>query len=149
MKISLTNMWAHIDKNTDLFGKMDPYVVISAQNECQRTSVIKKGGTKISWTDTVLLNVMLEETISFKIYDKDTFFDDFVGEIKLPVSELVAGPSTMHFSNKKNSGLFGVTITPIETACFPSSACGQQEKGSLIQKIKNPYRTWNAFLGGR
>ncbi|KAI3974507.1 hypothetical protein MKX01_018000 [Papaver californicum] len=92
---------ACILKDTDLIGKMDPYVVIKFGDQERKSSVARTGQGKTPvWNEKLKFDVEYAGNIrdghpqyelKFKIMDKDTFSkDDFVGELKIYVDDLLA-----------------------------------------------------------
>ncbi|KAK8935428.1 Elicitor-responsive protein 1 [Platanthera zijinensis] len=84
-------------KDTDFFGKIDPYVVMQYRNQERKSSVARAGqGTNPKWNETFKFLVQYPGTsgiphkIIFKIMDKDTFTaDDFLGEATVHVEDLI------------------------------------------------------------
>ncbi|RZC78771.1 hypothetical protein C5167_002964 [Papaver somniferum] len=62
--------------NSDLIGKMDPYVTIQYKNQNLRSSVAKEPDGQYN--------------VAFKIFDRDTFSrDDLIGETSISMKDLV------------------------------------------------------------
>lgn len=81
-----------LTKDTDLFGKMDPYVVCKIGNEQKRTKTHKGGGKKPQWMDT--LTFMSKGTVmTVAAYDDDFGKDDFIGEGSLNLNQFYSNPS--------------------------------------------------------
>ena len=70
----------HID--TELFGNMDPYIIIEHNKTRHQTEVKKNAGQQPVWGEsesfTLPLN-SLEDDIKFSAYDQDLIYDDFLG----------------------------------------------------------------------
>ncbi|KAI3854685.1 hypothetical protein MKW98_018806 [Papaver atlanticum] len=91
---------ACILKDTDLIGKMDPYVVIKFGDQKRKSTVCKRQGKTPVWNEKLKFIVEYAGNIrdehpqyklSFKIMDKDRFSkDDFVGESTIYVDDLLA-----------------------------------------------------------
>ncbi|XP_026427407.1 elicitor-responsive protein 1-like isoform X1 [Papaver somniferum] len=88
-------------KDTDLVGKMDPYVVIKFGDQKRKSTVSRTGQGKTPvWNEKLKLDVEYAGNIrdehpqyklSFKIMDKDRFSkNDFVGELTIYVDDLLA-----------------------------------------------------------
>ena len=70
----------HID--TDIFGNMDPYVIIEHNKKKYQTAVKKNAGQHPVWDDSesfTLTLTSLEDDIKFAAYDQDLIYDDFLG----------------------------------------------------------------------
>ncbi|XP_058099260.1 elicitor-responsive protein 1 isoform X2 [Magnolia sinica] len=80
--------------NTDLFAKMDPYVVIRYKSEERKSSVARGGDPK--WNERFTFRVQFpgaddEYKLILRIMDKDTFSaDDFVGEATIYLKDVLA-----------------------------------------------------------
>jgi hypothetical protein len=68
--------------DTEYFVKMKPYLEIEDQNEkmFKYVSDLGLGREKIYWK----LNIITNKMLSFKVKDKDMFFDDLIGSAVLP-----------------------------------------------------------------
>ncbi|KAL6182150.1 hypothetical protein ACLB2K_043573 [Fragaria x ananassa] len=71
-------------KNTEFFGKMDPYVIIQCKNQEKRSKVATSQGSKPVWNEKFVFRVTEGVTeLKLTIMDKDTAVrDDFVGELR-------------------------------------------------------------------
>ncbi|KAJ7542934.1 hypothetical protein O6H91_09G018700 [Diphasiastrum complanatum] len=79
-------------KNTDFFGKSDPYAVISCRRQILRSETARNQGSKPVWNQA--FQFVVEEgpvtELVVKIYDEDRFTsDDFVGSIKISLEEVL------------------------------------------------------------
>ncbi|XP_004300766.1 PREDICTED: elicitor-responsive protein 3-like [Fragaria vesca subsp. vesca] len=77
-------------KNTEFFGKMDPYVIIQCKNQEKRSKVATSQGSKPVWNEKFVFRVTEGVTeLKLTIMDKDTAVrDDFVGELSIPLKTL-------------------------------------------------------------
>lgn len=68
-------------RNTELFGTMDPFVVITHKGVKYKTKVIAGGGRRPVWNDTfeIPLDSHSDELL-ITCFDEDILQDDFVGE---------------------------------------------------------------------
>lgn len=115
MRIEVTPITAVINKDTDLIGKMDPYVEVTVNGVSQRTNVVKSGGRNPSWNQTLYFNAQPNDNIIFRIYDKDTLTrDDFIGEVCVPMNEVVYNRGELNKSypimSAKNGGYLTALI---------------------------------------
>ncbi|MCL7031785.1 hypothetical protein MKW94_004798 [Papaver nudicaule] len=94
---------ACILKDTDLIGKMDPYVVIKFGDQKRKSTVARRQGKTPVWNEKIKFDIMdyagntsdehhpPQYKLNLKIMDKDTFSkDDFVGELTICVDHLLA-----------------------------------------------------------
>ncbi|KAL5710777.1 hypothetical protein ACHQM5_021302 [Ranunculus cassubicifolius] len=83
-------------KRTDLFSKIDPYVVVRYGNQERKTRVLREQGSNPMWNETLTFmldhpaRVNDQHKISFRIMDKDTFSsDDFVGDAVMYAKDII------------------------------------------------------------
>ena len=70
----------HID--TELFGNMDPYIIIEHNKKKYQTEIKKNAGQKPVWGESESFTLSLsslEDDIKFSAYDYDLIYDDFLG----------------------------------------------------------------------
>ena len=80
---------ANLKKDTDLFGKMDPYCNITVGSNTLKTKVAKDMGKTPSWQDVLNFRVAGEQSIYVAIYDHDTFGKDkFLGECTIQLNDI-------------------------------------------------------------
>ena len=56
-KLRLTVIEAKLTRDTELFGKMDPYCVITYRDTVLKTKVIEKGGKTPKWNEPFVIDV--------------------------------------------------------------------------------------------
>mmetsp|Transcript_19302 Transcript_19302/g.13863 ORF Transcript_19302/g.13863 Transcript_19302/m.13863 type:complete len:99 (-) Transcript_19302:508-804(-) len=72
-----------------MFGKMDPYCVITYREETFKTDVKNNAGKKPKWDQTYQIDVKyVGDDINVKVYDKDVFGSDYVGQANIKWSSL-------------------------------------------------------------
>ncbi len=88
---------ASLTINTEMFGKMDPYVTVVYNTVSQpnkktvKTKVHKSGGQTPQWNEKFeFLVESMDDNIIFTVFDKDMFFDDLVGNVIMKVGALVS-----------------------------------------------------------
>ena len=113
-KLTLIIQRAELTRDTEMFGKMDPYVRITFDSKFRKTSVKQEGGKIPIWNEKFVIDVNnYYQNITFKVYDEDPTNDDLVGQVTLTVSELIANsPSRelkLQFEKKKEVGKLFVT----------------------------------------
>ncbi|KAL5973327.1 hypothetical protein ACLOJK_029977 [Asimina triloba] len=84
-------------RETELFGKMDPYVILQYRSEERKSDVARGQGRNPTWNEIFTFRVEHgggaddESDLVLRIMDKDTFSaDDFVGEATIPLKGLIA-----------------------------------------------------------
>lgn len=85
---------AKLTHDTELMGKMDPYVVIKIGEVTQKTKVHDDGGKTPKWEETFKFPAKIGDIVNFEVWDKEKIAkDDFVGGGSFSISQL-------HVSNK-------------------------------------------------
>lgn len=76
-------------EDKDAISKNDLYAVIKYGGEKVKTDVAGDGifGFKYSWDATFNFEATSDNDIEVKLYDKDTGFDDFIGEATVSLSQ--------------------------------------------------------------
>ena len=75
---------ATLFRNTEVIGKMDPFVTIEYQGMEFKTKTIRNGGMRPQWNESFEIDVYsLSDDIKISIIDEDVIVNDLVGEKKL------------------------------------------------------------------
>jgi Ca2+-dependent lipid-binding protein len=81
---------ARLIRDTELFGKMDPYCIVKLGGQAQKTAVMTNAGKYPCWTDKLVFRKTDQIEVLISVWDKDrTTKDDLVGEVKIPVENLI------------------------------------------------------------
>lgn len=82
--------------DTDVLGKIDPYVLVQYRNQERKSSVAREQGTNPTWNETLRFLVHYvegsrnEHKLILRIMDKDTFTaDDFIGQATINVADII------------------------------------------------------------
>ena len=115
ISLTVAPIAATIAKDTDLVGKMDPYVTIEVAGKTERTKTVEAGGKTPRWAERFTFPCNQNDTITLRIYDDDVGPDDFIGELRLSVLEVLAQGGfinqTYPFASKNNSGTLTVQVS--------------------------------------
>mmetsp|Transcript_3493 Transcript_3493/g.3242 ORF Transcript_3493/g.3242 Transcript_3493/m.3242 type:complete len:237 (+) Transcript_3493:19-729(+) len=85
---------AKLTHDTETFGRMDPYCVITIGRQRHRTVVAKSAGKFPNWEDQLSYMKTNEDTIKIEVWDKDTASaDDLIGETTLAISTVISKPN--------------------------------------------------------
>jgi hypothetical protein len=80
MSIIIKPISGMLTKDTDMFGKMDPYVVCMIGQQKQRTATHSGGGKKPQWQTTLQFQVQqMESVMRVAVFDDDLGKDDLIG----------------------------------------------------------------------
>jgi len=85
---------AKLKRDTETFGKMDPFCRIKLGSQEQETKVHNNGGKFPAWTDTLAFQRTNESLMTIQVWDKDTFNNDLIGECTLPLSSFIEKKKT-------------------------------------------------------
>ena len=70
-----------LTRNTELFGNMDPFVLIEYRKQKFKTKVIDEGGLNPKWNETFMIPIFsVEDLLTITCKDQDLIIDDFVGK---------------------------------------------------------------------
>lgn len=87
-QMSFTLEFAKDLKDQDLFGRMDPYCVLTVAGQRFRTRTHTDGGKNPVWNQTFTFNVINENTANVEIFDSDTMGrDDRIGSCTVDFSK--------------------------------------------------------------
>ena len=88
-KLSLTVIEARLERDTETFGKMDPYVVIHNRMQRLRTTTQESAGKEPTWNETLELDVKyIGDDMKIWVMDEDVTNDDLIGEASVKLSSL-------------------------------------------------------------
>ncbi len=74
-------------KDRDVFGRMDPYAVVTCGGQRVRTKTHTDGGRNPVWGQSFQFNVINENTVEVELYDSDTLSrDDRIGSCTVDLS---------------------------------------------------------------
>eukprot|EP00826_Nyctotherus_ovalis_P011546 TRINITY_DN12_c0_g1_i13.p2 TRINITY_DN12_c0_g1~~TRINITY_DN12_c0_g1_i13.p2 ORF type:complete len:152 (+),score=20.81 TRINITY_DN12_c0_g1_i13:2-457(+) len=78
---------AKLTRDTEFFGKMDPYVKVQLGERIFRTRIHQEAGKTPSWTDAFQFARKNEVVLHVQVCDEDLITDDLVGTGKLSIAE--------------------------------------------------------------
>ncbi|KAI5434469.1 16 kDa phloem protein 1 [Lathyrus oleraceus] len=83
-------------QESDIFARMDPYVMLQYKNQEKKSNVVHEGGSNLEWNEKFVFRVEYpgsgdQYKLNLKIMDRDVFTaDDFVGQAIIYVKDLLA-----------------------------------------------------------
>ena len=87
--------FASLMRDTEPFGKMSPYVLITFGGQRERTRVAHRGGRNPQWQDQVVLRRFNEIELSLEVYDKGKASNDhLVGKTSLNIDFLLTASNS-------------------------------------------------------
>ena len=90
--LALTVIEARLTRDTETFGKMDPYVKIVTRQQQFRTKTKDSAGKTPVWNETFNIDVKyVGDDITLQVYDADVGADDIIGEVTFKLSALCIG----------------------------------------------------------
>ncbi|KAL4496038.1 hypothetical protein ABPG72_015460 [Tetrahymena utriculariae] len=92
-KITLKNMRGYLTRDTEMFGKMDPYCILKYNGIQLKTSVHQSGGKEPVWKDNIFelpqFTYQKDKQLFFEIFDEDTSKDDLIGKGQMDLSQFM------------------------------------------------------------
>jgi Ca2+-dependent lipid-binding protein len=89
---------ANLFRNTELFGQMDPFIVVEHNKKKYKTPIIDKGGMTPVWNHSFIISqTSLDDVIKIICFDEDFIVHDFVGETTVLISSIIKGPGVEHW----------------------------------------------------
>ena len=96
---------AHLTRDTETFGKMDPYCQLEYQGKKMKTRTHNGGGKHPVWNDTLSIVPMnFSDEIKLHVNDEDVGTDDKVGSCMIKISSLVIGSGIQDWFNIHHKG---------------------------------------------
>ena len=87
--LALTVIEARLTRDTETFGKMDPYVKISTRQQNFKTAVKNGAGKTPMWNQTFNIDVKyIGDDMTVQCFDEDPGSDDLIGECTMKLSAL-------------------------------------------------------------
>ena len=80
---------AQLTRDTEIFGKMDPYCVIEYKDKKYQTNVKNEAGTKPVWNQSFNFFAELNRQIVFDVLEEDTFSSDQVGMCETTIEAII------------------------------------------------------------
>jgi len=91
-KLLLHIIEAKLTRDTEVIGKMDPYVVINMREQRFRTKEASDQGKNPLWNEKFELDVKyIGDDINLEVFDQDPFDSDFVGSALIKASAMCVG----------------------------------------------------------
>jgi Ca2+-dependent lipid-binding protein len=88
--LSLKISEAKLYRDTEVMGKMSPYITMVYKGNKLKTKVHDYGGKLPKWTDEFKLDVTsVSDEIVLRVWDQDLTSSDAVGFVKIKMSSLV------------------------------------------------------------
>jgi Ca2+-dependent lipid-binding protein len=89
-KLVVKPLNAKLTRDTEAFGKMDPYVSVSLGSQKLKTQVNKDGGKTPVWKDVLTFQRRTEDKILIEVMESDSAGDDMIGQATYPMSNLIS-----------------------------------------------------------
>lgn len=138
--IAIKVIGCQLTRDTELFGKMDPYCFLQVGDQKAMTSVKIDAGKKCDWNETFTFYVKEGDLLKFQVYDEDPGADDLVGEGSLTVSSSYTEKQSFAFALSYNNK--GAGEIQLEIQFFPQ----ETKKIEEVKKIQNLIREKQILL---
>lgn len=88
--LKITIVEAYLIRDTEIFSKMDPYVIMTYGGTVMKTDVHEESGTHPVWNKTFEINYQsTSDIISFSVFDEDKFQDEIIGRRAIKLETLL------------------------------------------------------------
>ncbi|EAR90539.1 C2 domain protein (macronuclear) [Tetrahymena thermophila SB210] len=92
-KVTLKNMRGYLTRDTEMFGKMDPYCILKYNGIQLKTSVHQSGGKEPVWKDNIFelpqFTYQKDKKLFFEVFDEDTSKDDLIGKGYIDLTQFI------------------------------------------------------------
>jgi Ca2+-dependent lipid-binding protein len=113
-KFTIQTMDVELFRDTEMFGEMDPYIILKIGKDIYTTKAKDNQGKHCTWTERIELKVTSSgnHILALRVYDKDPMKDDLVctGEIPMLKEGLLVPsekPKERQFSLFFNNAIAG------------------------------------------
>ncbi|KRX01184.1 C2 domain [Pseudocohnilembus persalinus] len=97
----ITAVNAALKRDTEFFGKMDPYVKFQIGSQVLKTKEAKDMGKAPKWNQQLNARIQGEQIITFDIFDKDIGKDEYIAQGSYPLGKLFQYPGQTVQENVK------------------------------------------------
>ncbi len=115
MSLTVRPLNAQLTRDTEMFGKMDPYVKITHGNTVVKSQVNEDGGKTPKWNDSLQMPFYNNQNIVIEVYDKEKVgTDKIIGDGILMADQVIQQPNG-HFQislthDRKSTGTINVSV---------------------------------------
>ena len=90
----ITLVEATLDRNTEYWGKMDPYVTIKSNGQEKRTKTHEDGHKTPKWNEELTLDVTDQfDELKITVLEEDTMSSDLVGDVSFRIEQVCKDPT--------------------------------------------------------
>jgi Ca2+-dependent lipid-binding protein len=79
---------ARLTRDTQTFGRMDPYLVFKIGSTQQKTKTHEAGGKTPNWSDILCFTITDEKELAIRVLDEEVVSDDIIGETRIDLTEV-------------------------------------------------------------
>jgi Ca2+-dependent lipid-binding protein len=87
-QIIIKPLRAELTRDTDTFGKMDPFIRLIYEGQEYNSSVCYKGGKTPVWNDTLVFPLTGSGAVRFIVLEKDGSDEDLVGDTNINLHQM-------------------------------------------------------------
>lgn len=132
-------------RDTETFGKMDPYVQVVLGSREARTKEQTDAGVNPTFKEELILEYQNESEVDFRVWDGESLGSDkFVGEAKVSLQAVInnggswAGDLQLYRSGKKPAGKLNIQLFLIPAASPTSSYTDRATTGAGLYPSASP-----------
>ena len=91
-KLRLHIIDAKLTRDTETFGKMDPYVIINTREQRIRTKTAQDQGKTPKWNECMDIDVKyIGDDLHLQVFDEDVTCSEIIGENRIKLSSFCVG----------------------------------------------------------
>ena len=112
--LNIAPLRAELTRDTDTFGKMDPFVKLNINGNVFVTAISPKGGKTPKWNDSFLVPLVGNGNGMFSVWDLDGVTSDVVGDVEFNLFALEKSGSNVDLKlqyHGKQVGVLHLQIT--------------------------------------
>jgi hypothetical protein len=152
-KLRVHILEANLTRDTEAFGKMDPYVIICTRMQRVRTKEMKNAGKHPVWTGEVMdIDVKyVGDDMTLQVFDQDVGSSDIIGQATIKLSSLCIGTGMddwfeIQYKGKKAGSVHlksewqpsGAALAAMPTAPMPPPVVTYTNGQQAVHVVKAP-----------
>jgi Ca2+-dependent lipid-binding protein len=80
---------ARLTRDTQTFGRMDPYIIFKIGGAQQKTKTHEAGGKTPNWSDIMSFTITDETELAIRVLDEEVVSDDIIGETRISLEQVI------------------------------------------------------------
>jgi hypothetical protein len=151
-RLTIRPLQAKLLHDTEMFGKMSPYVKVCIGDQCEKTPYAKKGHMAPTWDADLSFQVLGDELITFECWHHEKIFkDDFIGSGTLSLSSFLSSGRTsfnewipLFYKDNQDAGSLEVSFQFFPGGLGTTAGVGLSQTNTLETRTD---MTWEKPMG--